>query len=363
MRLVGSGLMRRAEADGRLAGDHRRLVGALRGVNGFADRFGIEPVDVACVPAGGFETGDLVDRIGERGLAVDRNAVVVVEDDKLRQPEVAGDGDRLLAHSFHQIAVGGEHIGAVIDDAGEMGGEHPFRDRHPDRGSDALAERSGGRLHPERVAVFGVARGLRADLPKVLQIVDRQPFVAADAGQIKQGVQQHRSVSSRQDEAVAVGPVRVGGVELQDVAEENRRDVGRAHGQAGVAALGLLHRVDGEKAYGVGHRIVRHTRRHGRLLGSCRWFAGGFRQRPSGRTAGVSNGGEALSTATAPVRVDAPFKHRVKKAPQWTEAKPYRTLWSGRSSVSRPRSSSSSGRPSGGCARTRRESTPKRNMR
>ena len=48
----------------------------------------------------------------------------------------------------------------------------------------------------------------RADLPKLLDVVDAQPFVAADAGQIEQAVQQHAAVAAGQDEPVAIGPMR-----------------------------------------------------------------------------------------------------------------------------------------------------------
>ena len=46
VRLLGSRVGWQAKADRRLAGDHRRLVGVLRRVDGVEDRLGIVPVDV-----------------------------------------------------------------------------------------------------------------------------------------------------------------------------------------------------------------------------------------------------------------------------------------------------------------------------
>ena len=89
---------------------------------------------------------------------------------------MAGDGDRLLADALHEIAVGGEHVGVMIDDRREMRGQHPLGERHADRGRDPLPERTGRRFDADRVAVFGMARRLRADLAEGLQIVDRQPL-------------------------------------------------------------------------------------------------------------------------------------------------------------------------------------------
>ena len=87
---------------------------------------------------------------------------------------MAGDGDRLLADALHQIAVGGEHIGVVVDHLAEFGGQHPLGERHADGGREPLAQRPGRRLDPERMAVFRMARRLGADLAERLQIGDRQ---------------------------------------------------------------------------------------------------------------------------------------------------------------------------------------------
>ena len=73
------------------------------------------------------------------------------------------------------------------------------------------------------------------------------------AGEIEQGVDQHRAVARRQHEAVAIRPFRIGRIEFQELREQHGRDVGRAHRQAGVAGFGLLDRVHRQRADGVGH--------------------------------------------------------------------------------------------------------------
>ena len=96
----------------------------------------------------------------ERQRAVDRNAVVVEQHDQPVELEMAGERDRFLADAFHQVAVGGEHVGLVIDDAvAELGGQMPLGDRHADRVGEALAERAGGGLDAGRVTeIFRMAR-------------------------------------------------------------------------------------------------------------------------------------------------------------------------------------------------------------
>ena len=127
-------------------------------------------------------------------------------------------------------------------------------------------KRTGGRLDARRAPIFRMPGRLRADLPELLEVVDAQSLRAADAGQIEQAVEQHAAMAGRKDEPVAIGPMGIGRVEFQHIAPENRRDVSGAHRQAGVAALGLLDRIKGEKADRIGHRVVRHARRHWGLL-------------------------------------------------------------------------------------------------
>ena len=95
LRRAGPG--RRAVADGGLAGDQRRLVGFLRAGDRRRNRLRIMAVDQFGGPAGGLEALHLVDRIGDRGRAVDRDAVVVVQHDQLVELPVAGHARSLPA--------------------------------------------------------------------------------------------------------------------------------------------------------------------------------------------------------------------------------------------------------------------------
>ena len=239
-----------AIADHRAAGDQRRTVGLASLLDGGGDFVGVVTVDAARVPAGGFETFQRIARFRKRQRAVDGDAVVVVEDDQLRQFQVAGKADRLVADAFHQVAVGGQHIGVVIDDlVAETGGLQAFGQRHADRRRDALAERACRGFDTRRMTVFRMAGGDAPKLPEISNLLDRHVFIAE---QIVDGVEQHRAVARRQHEAVAVGPVRRARVDFQETGEEDRRDVGRAHRHARVTGIGLLHRVHRQCPYGVG---------------------------------------------------------------------------------------------------------------
>ena len=173
---------------------------------------------------------------------------------------MACERDRFLADAFHQAAVARQHIGEVIDDVGaEAGGEDAFGERKAHRVAEALAERPGRGLDAGRVAIFGMAGGLGAELAEVLDLVERHVRVA---GEIKHRIEQHRAVAGRQDEAIAVGPVRIERIELQEFGEKDRGDVGHAHRQAGMAGVGLFDGIHGK-----GSDRVRHVAGSGGLFG------------------------------------------------------------------------------------------------
>ena len=73
---------------------------------------------------------------------------------------------------------------------------------------------------------------------------------------MQRGVEQHGGVSGGEDEAIAVGPKRVGGIVIQKMLPEGVDDGGEAHRRAGMAGIGLLDGVDGQGANGVDTKLV-----------------------------------------------------------------------------------------------------------
>ncbi len=252
VRLVG-----RTLADRRFRADQRRpRFFALCLADRLVDRRGIVPVHIRDhLPAVSLEAAFDVVGVPLLDLAffgVDRDAVVVVNRDQLRKPERAGERARFVRDALHQAAVAGEYIGMVIDDvetvAVEFGGEHAFGDRHADRIGQPLPERAGSRLHARRAAVFGVSRRPGMQLPKLLDIVDRQVV----AGQMQQPIEQHRAVAVGQHEPVAIGPARVGRIMSQVMIPQDLGNIGHAHRHPGMAGVGLLYSIHGQRTQGVG---------------------------------------------------------------------------------------------------------------
>ena len=236
-----AGLLRRAVADGglgRRSGSAGRTLRRLERAAAIASV--IVAVDAHRAPAGGLEALHLVGRVGERDRAVDRDAVVVEEDDQLVQPQVAGERDRLLADAFHQVAVAGEHIGVVVDEVVAEAARSACRSAIAMPTALARPWPSGPVVvsMPAAWPYSGWPGGLRAELAEVLELVDRHVLVAEE---IEQRIEQHRAVAGGEHEAVAVRPVRVARHRTSGMlGEEHGGDVGHAHRQAGMAGIGLL---------------------------------------------------------------------------------------------------------------------------
>src|SRR5271165_6374519 len=118
------------------------------------------------------------------------------------------------------------------------------------------------------------------ELPETLELVEGHIRVA---GKIKQRVEQHRAVTGREHETVAVGPVRHPWIEAQELSEQNSRDVGHAHRHAGMTRLGQLDCIHGERSNRICHMAEFRVPRRGK-----RW-------RRSGRGGGVAHLGKIVS--------------------------------------------------------------------
>ena len=103
---------------------------------------------------------------------------------------------------------------------------------------------------PRAWPIFRMAGGARPELAEILDVLERHVLIA---GEIEQGIEQHRAMAGRQHEAVAVWPVRRRGIEFQEPGEQHRREIGRPHRQPGMTGIGLLDRIHGQGPNGVGH--------------------------------------------------------------------------------------------------------------
>ena len=248
-----AGLVGTAVSDDRAADDDRRSVGLLpRHLHrGFDPGEVVAVDDPLHVPSVGIEPQARVLREGQVRPAVDRDAVVHIEDDQPPESEVAREGAGLGGDALHHVAVAGDDVGVVVHDlvAGTVvaGRQVGLGHGHAHRRADPLAQGPRGRLHPGRLAVLGVAGRQAFPLPEVPDLIQGKVV----AREVEHGVEKHGPVPAGEHEAVPVRPVGVFRVVPHETRPQHVGDGRRFHGQSRVAAVGLLHGVDGQHADGV----------------------------------------------------------------------------------------------------------------
>src|ERR1700675_433635 len=134
-------------------------------------------VDVLDIPTIGREPGGYIFVVSEIGIALDGDVVVVVDPAQVGKFQVARDRRGFRGNSFHHVAVAANRPDVVVEQLEsrtiETRRQPAFGDGHAHAVRDALTERAGGGLDTRGQAVFGMPRGLAADLPEILDLVER----------------------------------------------------------------------------------------------------------------------------------------------------------------------------------------------
>ena len=145
----------------------------------------------------------------------------------------------------------------MIDDieiaAIEFGAQRAFRDRHADRVTDTLPQWSGGGFDTRRVTLLGMTRSLRVQLPKILQILDRDVV----SGQMQDRIGKHRAMPVGHHEPIAIAPVRVSRIMAHEVVVKDFSDIGHAHWRARMTGIGLLYGIHAQRPDRIGKRFTR----------------------------------------------------------------------------------------------------------
>ena len=184
------------------------------------------------------------------GRAIDGDAVVIPQNVQLTELEMPGKAYRLVVDAFHQAAVAGDHPGPVADQfVAKFGVQMPLGHRHADRHCEALAQRTGGALDTRQFEILRVTGARAVQLAEVANVLDRRTRIAR---QVQQRIDQHRSVSGRKHETIAIGPVGRAGIELEILAKQHRGDIGHAHRHTRMAAIRSLNRIHRQGANGIG---------------------------------------------------------------------------------------------------------------
>ena len=168
-------------------------------------------------------------------LAIDADAVVVVQSDEFVQLPRTGQSAGFVADAFHQAAITHKDESVVIDDmvfrAVEFSCQEFFSQGKTHGIRDALPQRACGGFYAWGDAVLGVASGFAMQLAEVFQLAHGQVVTR----EMQKRINQHRAVTVRQHKAIAVCPMGVVRVVLEVAAPQRHCHIGHAHRRAGVA--------------------------------------------------------------------------------------------------------------------------------
>ncbi len=219
---------------------------------------------------------------------------------------MAGERRRLVGDALHHATIARHGIDAVgehLEARFVVAGGQPFRrDGHADAGGHTLPERPGRRLDARGPAVLRVAGAPAVELAEPLDVVEGYRQVAQGlvfgidrlhAGQMQEGVEQHRGVTHRENETIPVRPDRMVRIEAQMSLPERVGHRRHRHGRSGVAGVRLLHRVHGQGADAIHGKLIEVGRRHQNAPGGKRR---GFPQQR--RTATLVSQGKFDNSAT-----------------------------------------------------------------
>ena len=202
-------------------------------------------------------------------MPFDGDPVAVVDPAKVAQHLVTGERGRFARYALHHVAVAAYGINVVVEHREvrpiEMLRQPAPGERHADAVAAALAQRAGRRLDAGGQVIFGMAGASAADLPKPLDIVERDRGLietlvfgidGLHAAEMQQRVEQHRGMAIGKDEAIAVGPDRVIRIEAQKILPERVGHRRQRHRRAGMAGIGLLDGVHRQGANCVNALLV-----------------------------------------------------------------------------------------------------------
>ena len=211
------------------------------------------PIDVGNdLPPVGPEPGRGVIREPGLDVAIDGDAIVVIQADELAKAQRAGQGAGLVGNALHQAAVAEKDPGVVIHHRKvrpvELGRQQLLRERHANGIGQPLAQGTRRGLDAEMQVALGMTRRMSAQLPETPDLVHGERV----AGEMEQGIEEHRAMAVGQDKAVPVRPGRIAGVMAEKIVPEHLGHVRHAHRHAWVAGPGLFHGVQGKHPHGVG---------------------------------------------------------------------------------------------------------------
>ena len=243
-----------ALTDHRLGNDHLRATIVI-GL-GLGDRRSngchVVTIDAHRVPVLRFEISLGIFALRNIGHRIERHIIGIINEHEVVQAVVTGKRDRFLGHTFLKASVSHQRDDMMIKNhmlrGVESCGSTLAGNRVANRIAHSLTKRTRGRLDARRFAKLRMTRRHGMQLTEIFQIVARNSV----AGKVQPTVEEHRAVTGRKNEAVAVEPLRGIRAVAQGLAEKHRTDLRTTERQTEVTGIAGVHGIHGKSTGFIG---------------------------------------------------------------------------------------------------------------
>jgi hypothetical protein len=156
---------------------------------------------------------------------------------------MSGERGSLRGDTLHVATITHDNVGVVVNEIHtglvETGSQVLLSESKTDTVGDTLSERTGGDLNTLGKEILGVTGGLGSPLTELFEILNAHVI----SEQMEERVLEHGAVTSREDKAVAVGPLGVLAVSSDKLLEEDIRHGSATHGETGMSRVSLQIRL------------------------------------------------------------------------------------------------------------------------
>ena len=210
--------------------------------------------------------GERLERHDVFGAAVDLNEVAIDDRGEVVEFELCAGHHRLPMQSALMLGIRRD------DPDVKIFAVHLRAKRHSGALRETFAERTRGRLDRRKRNAFGMALKPRSELPQRQQLLDRKVSEVRH-----RRVANRRDVAAREQQPIAIGPLRIGRIVPHQVPVERGKDVGHIERAGRMAGTGRKQRADDALAHVVGLELQLGQALGGKALHGSRytsWRAG-----------------------------------------------------------------------------------------
>ena len=187
-------------------------------------------------------------REGNIRAAFDGNLIGIIKHNQFGEAERTSQREGFRRNAFHHAAIAAQSKGIMVNHIiarlVEFCSQMSFCHRHTYSHTHACPQRAGRGFNTYRVTIFRMPRSQRTVLTEVLHIIHGKAITE----EMEQRIKQRRTMTTGQDETVAVSPLRILRVVVHVVSPQFISHSSAAKGQAGMTGICLLYSISCQNA-------------------------------------------------------------------------------------------------------------------